>query len=113
MPTPFSNPPGGYSWMGVSVPGSYQERTKELTEAEKKRLDDDCKTVEATLHTFENKIHHYNSLCKRYKKLANTDRAGELVKQMEHLRKEIDAASHQISKSLDDTSTITHPQNDH
>lgn len=108
MPIPILNQPGGYSWLGVSVPGNVGVKAEGLTNDQKKKLDQDCDHIESSLLYFENKIHRYNSLCKQYSKLAETAKAGGLLRQMEVLREEIDHLADRISKTLDDTELITH-----
>lgn len=109
MPIPISNPPGGYSWLGVSVPGT-SIPTKGLSHEQDKRLEDDCHRIEESLLSFENKIHRYNALCRKYRECIHTKQATGILKQMEMLRKEINSMSNHISQTLDDTIEITHPK---
>jgi len=99
---PYS--PGGYSWLGISA----EPKNVPMTDKEKSRLDNDIDTMENAAIFLENKIRRYHALCKQYELEAGTEKGEKIFEQLEILKKEIQHYSKEISRSLEDSSDITH-----
>ncbi len=100
----MSYTPGGYSWLGIAP----EPKNVPMTEKEKSRLDNDMEKMENSAIYLENKIRRYHTLCKHYEEASGTEKGEKILKQLEILKKEIHTLSKEISRTLDDTSDITH-----
>lgn len=64
--------------------------------------------MESSALYLENKIHRYHDLCKRYERLAGTEKGDKILYQIAQLRMEINAISEKLSEKLDDSFEATH-----
>lgn len=98
------NKPGGYSWLGIAP----EPKNVPMTDKEKSCLEKDVDSMESAAIVLEEKIRQYHELCKKYETQAGTETGAEIYRQLEILKREIKNLSKQISRSLEDSSEITH-----
>ncbi|MCH9627880.1 MAG: hypothetical protein K0U10_06675 [Gammaproteobacteria bacterium] len=100
----MSYSPGGYSWLGIAP----EPKNIPMTEKEKNRLSSDVDSMKRSALSLEEKITRYHALCKKYEREAGTEKGASLLNEMQALKNEIQHLSKEISRSLDDSSDLTH-----